>query len=121
MMATRMRSKSIKFDKSPCIYWSKLTKISHLQRRVLLYSVMYYEFDRPCVSDHDYDNISRQLVEMQNSCSKEELSETKYGYAFEDFDGSTGFDLFSKLNHEDKVWIEDLARSLIIMSEAKRW
>lgn len=99
----------IDFSKCPCIYWSDVTKISYLQRRIIIYSIMYYENDESCVSDAYYDSISRQLVELQKSCNIEDFKKSKYYYAMYDFDGSTGFDIPSRLSKEDREYLTQLA------------
>ena len=70
---------------------------------------MYYEFDESCVSDYEYDSISRQLVKLQKEATKEEFEKSKYYYAMKDFDGSTGFDIPSKLNKKDREYLQSLA------------
>ena len=100
---------AIDFSKCPCIYWSDATKISYLQRRIIVYSIMYYECNESCVSDAEYDSISRQLVELQNSCSHEEFRKSTYYYAMHDFDGSTGFDIPSRLTKYDKRHLTQIA------------
>lgn len=99
----------VNFDKMPCIYWSTATKISHLQRRIILYSIMYYEHDESCVSDSFYDEISHQLVELMKICDPEEFKKTTYYYAMHDFDGSTGFYIYSRLTKQDKEYLSHLA------------
>lgn len=99
----------IDFSKCPCIYWSDSAKISYLQRRIIVYSIMYYEFDESCVTDAEYDSISRQLVKLQKQASKEEFEKSTYYYAMHDFDGSTGFDIPSKLNKKDSEYLRSLA------------
>lgn len=39
--------------------WSNTSKISHLQRRILIYSIAYYEYSESIVSDVIYDVISK--------------------------------------------------------------
>lgn len=106
----------IDFSKMPCLYWSNTTKISYLQRRIIVYSIMYYEKDESCVSDSEYDLISKQLVELTNSSTKAECEASTYWYAMYDFDGSTGFDIPSKLTKEDKELLTNIA-----MHVHKRW
>lgn len=106
----------VDFSKMPCAYWSDTTKISYLQRRIIIYSIMYYEHDESCVSDMEYDSISRQLVELQKSASKEDFERSTYYYAMYDFDGSTGFDIPSRLTKKDKNYLTHLA-----MVIHKRW
>lgn len=70
---------------------------------------MYYEHDESCVSDFVYDSISRQLVELQKSCDPEEFKKSTYYYAMYDFDGSTGFDIPSRLTEYDKKHLTMIA------------
>ena len=99
----------VDFSKCPFIYWSDSTKISYLQRRIIVYSIMYYEHDESCVTDAYYDGISRQLVALMNQCSFEEFRKSTYYYAMYDFDGSTGFDIPSRLTKEDKEYLTHIA------------
>ena len=97
------------FSKMPCVYWSESTKISYLQRRIIVYSIMYYEQNESCVSDAYYDELSRQLVELQKTVSKEEFEKSTYYYAMYDFDGSTGFDIPSRLTKYDLEYLRNIA------------
>ena len=106
----------IDFSKMPCIYWSDSTKISYLQRRIIVYSIMYYEQNESCVSDQYYDSISHQLVELQRTCDPEEFRRSTYYYAMYDFDGSTGFDIPSRLTQYDFEYLSDIASHAY-----KRW
>ena len=46
---------------------------------------------------------------------------TQYGYVMYDFDGTTGFDLYSRLNEKDKRYLMQLARYIFgSKSESKR-
>lgn len=100
---------AIDFSKMPCIYWSDATKISYLQRRIIVYSIMYYEQDESCVSDHYYDSISHQLVQLQSSVPQEEWEKSTYYYAMYDFDGSTGFDIPGRLTKKDREYLGNIA------------
>ena len=95
----------IDFSKAPCIYWSNSTKISYLQRRIIIWSIMYYEYDESCVPDSTYDSVSHQLVELQKQTSLEEFKKSRYYYAMHDFDGSTGFDIPSRLTKKDREYL----------------
>lgn len=99
----------IDFSKAPCIYWSNSTKISYLQRRIIVWSIMYYEHDESCVPDNVYDSVSHQLVDLQKKASKEEFEKSTYYYAMHDFDGSTGFDIPSRLTKEDREHLTHIA------------
>lgn len=99
----------IDFNKMPCIYWSDSTKISHLQRCIIIYSIMYYEQNESCVSDQCYDDISHQLVKLQRECDPTEFRRSTYYYAMYDFDGSTGFDIPSRLTKYDREYLTNIA------------
>lgn len=99
----------VDFSKCPCVYWSDSTKISFLQRRIIIYSIMYYQYNESCVTDAYYDSISKQLVELQNSCDPEEFRKSTYYYAMYDFDGSTGFDIPFRLTKYDNKYLTKLA------------
>ncbi len=105
----------IDFSKMPCVYWSDSTKISYLQRRIIVWSIMYYEHNESCVSDLIYDAVSYQLVELQNNVSKEEFKKSTYYYAMHDFDGSTGFDIPSRLTKHDRKYLTELANKIYDM------
>ena len=99
----------IDFSKMPCVYWSDATKISYLQRRIIVWSIMYYEHGESCVPDVVYDAVSYQLVELLKNASKEEVRASTYYYAMHDFDGSTGFDIPSRLTKYDREYLTHIA------------
>lgn len=92
--------------------WSTISKVSHLQRRVLIYSIAYYEYSESIVSDMVYDAISKQLVQMQREFP-EEATQSTYWYAMKDFEGSTGFDLVGKLTNKDREWLRKLTQFIM--------
>lgn len=102
----------IDFDKLPMRYWNTKTKIEYIQRRIIVYSIAYYELNTSIVSDKYFDEISKQLVVLQNE-NKEIVKETAYGYVFYDFDGSTGFDLYHRLNKKDKEYLTEITNIVL--------
>lgn len=100
---------AIDFTKCPFVYWSNVVKLSYLQRRIIVYSIMYYECDESCVSDNYYDRMSQQLVGLMKQCTQSELEASTYYYAMYDFDGSTGFDVPGRLTPKDKAHLTALA------------
>lgn len=102
----------ISFKNPPSCYWSNKTKMSYIQRRLIVYSILYYKDGVSLVSDNDFDELSKQLIEMSKE-NPEEYKKTRYYYCMHDFDGSTGFDLFSKLNVEDKQYLNLISQNLI--------
>lgn len=96
-------------------YWNDKTKIDFLQRVVLIHSYLYYELDRSILPDRKYDEIAKQLADIQNNHSALYIKRhTQYGYAFYDFDGTTGFDLFDRLDSEDKAFIKQIAEAILM-------
>lgn len=86
--------------------WDKITCVNFLQRRIILNSIAYYELDSPQITDREYDELSKQLVELQ---SEIDVNETQYGYCMYDFDGSTGFHLYDRLSESDKEYLIGIA------------
>lgn len=101
--------RGVDFSHLPALYWSNTTKASYLQRRIIVYSIMYYERTESCVSDRYYDNISHQLVKLMQDSTRQEMEKTQYWYAMYDFDGSTGFDIPSRLTDADRQYLTNLA------------
>ena len=100
----------IDFSKAPCIYWSKTTKISYLQRRIIVWSIMYYENDESCVPDYVYDSVSRQLADLYKEATQDELEKSTYYYAMFDFNGSTGYDIPHRLTNKDREYLGHIAK-----------
>ena len=86
--------------------WDKITCINYLQRKIILNAIAYYELDTSPLSDKEYDELSRQLVEMQKDI---DINNTQYGYIMQDFDGTTGFDLYHRLNQKDREYLLKIA------------
>ena len=96
----------------PTRYWNNKTRIEYIQRRIIVFSIMYYELSESPLDDKQYDSIAYQLVEYMNTTSKEILEQTKYWYVFYDFDGSTGFYLPYRLTEEDKDYLYKIAQQV---------
>lgn len=117
MERTGTRPHGIPFNTMPSKLWDDVEKVSYLQRRVLVYSMAYYNQDTNIVSDMEYDGVSRQLAKMQANLSPKEFQRTRYGYAFEGFDGSTAFDIPSKLSVEDYEYLYRITMHVINMRQ----
>ena len=100
------------FDKMPFKLWDDSTKISFLQRVILVHSTLYYELNTTVISDSEFDFLSKQLVELQKQVSKEELEKSQYYYVFYDFDGSTGFHLWYRLKDSDKTYLLSISKQV---------
>lgn len=81
--------------------------IEWLQRYILVHSWIYYEGSDSLITDQQYDKKARELVELQSRF--QDITQTQYGYVFHDFDGTTGFDLYHRLNENDKKYIVQIA------------
>lgn len=92
--------------------WSIEDKIGLLERRILVYSYQYYELAQTVVDDKFYDLVSMYLVEMIEQYPNE-FKNTQYYYVFYDFDGYTGFHLYSRLNDKDKRMIKIIAWNVL--------
>lgn len=90
--------------------WDLKTQIDFLQRKIAINAIIYYEYNTNLMSDKDYDELSKQLVQLQSQSS--DIMSTQYGYCFYDFDGTTGFDIFSRLNQQDKNYLCHIAGNL---------
>lgn len=93
--------------------WSTVDKLNRLERLVLLHSIIYYELDENIISDHDYNKLAQLTAKKVQQYKDTKLKKTMYGYAFKDFDGSTGFDLMFKLKKKDKDYLKDLAMMVL--------
>lgn len=86
-------------------------KVEFLQRVVLVHSYLYYMADDSVWTDKHYDEIAKQLANIQKEHTDEWLKvNTQYGYVFYDYDGTTGFDLWDRLKQKDKQKILSIVR-----------
>lgn len=96
------------------IYWTDKLKIDFLQRVILIHSYLYYEADNSVWTDKKYDEVAKQLTNIQNKHTNSWVyNNTQYGYCFYDFDGTTGFDLWYRLNIKDRQMIKGIAERVI--------
>ena len=86
--------------------WDKITCINFLQRKIILNCIAYYHLNTNKLSDKEYDELSKQLVSLQKDIN---INDTQYGYIMYDFDGTTGFDLYDRLNASDKQYLMNIA------------
>ena len=106
-------SNVINLSKMPFVYWSPVTTMSYLQRRIIVYSIMYYQMSQSCVSDRYYDAVSKQLCGLQKQYP-EQFKQTEYYYAMYDFDGTTGFDIPSRLSKSDLDKLTRIANAVLL-------
>ena len=89
--------------------WDNSTKLSFLQRRVIVYSIQYYVMDSPVITDIQYDTCARQLEKLMNESTEEEREKSKYWYCMHNFTADTGFDIYHRLNDEDLEYLSHIA------------
>ena len=98
---------------------SEEDRIGFLQRTILIHSYLYYIKDNPLWTDKQFDDIAKQLFNLQtdyiNKNGLNKFKKTEYGYVFHDFNSSTGFYLYNKLKNKDKKVIECIAENLLAM------
>ena len=92
-------------------------KISYLQRRIIIHSLLYYELNVNCISDESFDELCIQLLEMQKSADIKELEQSTYYYVFYDFDGSTGCDIPQRLTDYDYKYLLNIAQHVYKLYE----
>jgi len=97
-------------------YFTISEKLSLLQRWILVHSILYYKYNFPIATDHRYDTTCRQYITLRD---KHPLEEGRYDYAFEDFDGSTGFDLEARLTKPHQMLIDFDAAFIINMKKTE--
>jgi hypothetical protein len=86
--------------------------INRHRRRVVLHSFLYYRMYQSTISDYDFDWISKDLVRLQREHSHIAEKVTFYRDYFQDWDGSSGYDLpydpyiEAKAHQHLRVWRE---------------
>lgn len=108
----------VNFEKGCWVYLSDIEKISYLQRKIIICSIIYYEMNESIISDKQFDEEARQLVNLQKQ-NKKDLNKSEYYYCMKDFDGSTGFDLFGRLKKYDRVYLTHLAKYILKLYKQK--
>lgn len=78
-------------------YWTGKQKIELLQRWILVHSYIYYELNDSVVPDAQFDNNCRHLIRLQKAYP-DDFKESRYYYAMNEFDGSTGYGFYEKLD-----------------------
>lgn len=92
-------------------------RISFLERYILVHSFIYYYMNENVISDKKFDKIARLLTNKIQKYGQKKIASTQYGYVFQDFDGTTGFDLIDRLNPKDRKRIECVATSVLANSK----
>lgn len=71
--------------------------------------------DANVISDKQFDQLSKQLVELRNQMDEEDYQKTEYYYCFQDFDGNTGFYLYDALDQKDRKYLRFIAQQVQMM------
>lgn len=104
-----------------CPYWKPKSKIELLQRWILVHSYIYYNLNKSIVSDEMFDKNSLQLYKLKLRY-KQEYKQTKYYYAMKEYDGSSGFGIFEKLNHDHQMLVsKDTRMCLNLIKEGVKY
>ena len=96
----------------PYKYWDIKTQIEYIQRRIIIYCIIYYELNDNIVEDKVYDEYANYLVELKNK-HKEIYKTTEYYYCMKTFDKSTGFYIYDSLNKNDKEKLMNIAKYIL--------
>lgn len=89
---------------------SNLERCSVIQRKILLHSILYYELDKTIISDQQFDKLCKKL--LTGIKHTKDYQKSDYFYVFYDFDGSTGFDLYDRLEDDDKEYLTHIAKNM---------
>lgn len=71
-----------------------LSLINRRERQILVHSYIYYELDQNLIPDSTWTKWAFELAELRDK-HPDIYKRSVYSWAFIDFDGSTGFDLYS--------------------------
>lgn len=74
------------------MYNATLEKINQRQRQIILHSVLYYKFNTNLVTDEQWNEWAKELVQLQADY-KELTKKSVFYVTMQDFDASTGFHL----------------------------
>lgn len=69
-----------------------LELITRRRRQILVHSFLYYQLNESIIDDYTFDSWSEELANLQNQHPLES-AKAVYAKDFEDFDGSTGYNL----------------------------
>ena len=96
-------------NKPPALYWSIKQKANWLERCIIIHSILYYEMHENIIEDFQFDKAGKQLLKYKKQLGQQEFKQTEYYYVFKDFDASTGFYIYDRLNKCDKKYLTMLA------------
>jgi hypothetical protein len=94
---------------------TNLERCSFLQRKIILHSIIYYELNENIISDQQFDKMCRSL--LKGIQYTKDYKRSDYFYVFYDFDGTTGFNLYHRLEDDDKEYLMNLAKYILKLSK----
>lgn len=83
--------------------------IDFLQRFIIVHSYIYYELSDNIISDKEYDERAKELVEYKNKYTELWKSSMYYKQFGDDYNGATGFTLYHELDEKQKEIIRSIA------------
>lgn len=83
--------------------------IDFLQRFIIVHSYIYYELSDNIISDKEYDERAKELVEYKNKYPDLWKSSMYYKQFGDDYNGATGFTLYHELDEKQKEIIRSIA------------
>lgn len=87
-------------------------KVDFAARYIIVHSIIYYEMDESVISDKKFDKKAQALARLINKYP-EEVKNSEYFQVIHDFDGSTGFHLYSRLKKSQRRYLKQIARHVI--------
>lgn len=83
-------------------------RLDWLCRKIIIHSIIYYDYNTNIISDPDYDKLARQLERLVNE-NRDKISNCYYYECLKDYTAATGFDLKDRLEDEHRKYLEHLA------------
>lgn len=83
-------------------------QLDWLCRKIIIHSIIYYDYDTNIISDQDYDKLARRLEKLVND-NRDSISNCYYYECLKDYTAATGFDLKNRLEDKHIKYLEHLA------------
>lgn len=86
--------------------------MDYLCRKLIILSIIYYDFNDNIVTDQEYDKVAKRLDTMVKM-NKKRLPECYYYEILKDYTPATGFDMKYKLTEEHRKYLEHIANYVL--------
>lgn len=83
-------------------------QLDWLCRKIIIHSIIYYDYNTNIISDPDYDKLARQLERLVNE-NRDKINSCYYYECLKDYTAATGFDLKDRLEDGHRKYLEHLA------------